>query len=206
MIGFVSLSRVYQVVVIASLLACTLLAPDGSLQAAHRASPRSLALRLTDMPPGFVQTLSRAYSNAQAAKIDHMSVRTLEKKGRLASYESAFHQPSLFGIINVDDTVAEFKSVGGAHWDYLRIARNATRSSAHAPHFQAISVGRLGSESIGFTYQQKAGRIPLTVDIILFRRSVYRVSVLVGGLTGSFTVDQAIHYAKIIDHRISKLS
>jgi hypothetical protein len=199
-------SPVSRLISIAALVAMSLLATSRPIQAAQRVSPRSLALRLTDMPPGFVQTVSRVYSNAQAAKTDHISVRTLVKKGRLTSYESAFHQPTLFGIINVDDTVAEFKSAGGAHWDYLRIARNAVRSSGHSPHIHAMSVGRLGNESIGYTYQEKAGRIPLTVDILLFRRSEYRVSVLVGGLTGSYTVNQAIHYAGVIDRRISKPS
>jgi hypothetical protein len=168
--------------------------------AAHRASPKDLGLRLSDLPVGFTQTKGRFYTNAQAAPGDHVSVATLNRRGRLLSYESEFQRSALVGIVQVNGTLVAFKSSTGAHWDYARVVANARNSH----QMREMSAASVGSERAGFTYTKTANRVSITVDVILFRRKSYGAEIGVAGVTGTFTADQAATLAIVVDRRIQK--
>lgn len=99
------------------------------------------------------------------------------------------------------DPVLAFRSSAGANWQ-LHYSANAARTAYNGARFQPMSVGRIGTEDVGYQWTGKYKGEDLTFFIVAFDREIY--AVLVGGasLANAAPPDAVINLAHVIDARI----
>lgn len=145
----------------------------GPSHAARFTSPKSLVLGLHDVSAAFGINFRQAgaavVSNAAVATAESVTVGTINRIGRITGYETSFFARAGAGVLTLDDYVGAYRSVAGAHWQYVKyISQN--RPPAHAKRI-SLSVNGVGNEVRGYIFSTSvAGN---EVGSIYFRRGKY---------------------------------
>lgn len=163
-------------------------------------SPKQIVLRSSEIPMGFKQTKGHFISNTQDAKTSHVSVGTLNRKGRITAYEEEFDRAAARGMTLIENEVDVFKSSSGAHWEYSRSLANL-RHQIGKSKLHPMSIGHIGDQSIAFTVREKSGGTNVTLVLVAFRHGQYDSEVTIGGTTGTFSPQPAVRYLQIVDGR-----
>src|SRR5947209_6921894 len=126
-------------------------------EAAQPVSPKALALKLSDLPGGYRQTSAKLISNKQAAKESHVSLATLNKKGRIAAYDVSFARATASGkpsgIIDLDDSAVTFKAESGARWGYTFARRAVVKAFQPKRNYRVLPAAGLGDQRAAFSYE-----------------------------------------------------
>ena len=169
----------------------------------HATSLGSLNLRLFDLPRGFTLTDHHVWNNAAAAKLDHTTVAELNRRGRINSVENVFKSRlPIQGMINVDASIASYRSGSGAHWIFLRNAHSLKGAKESGHPLVSMPIARIGNESAGFTVDFILGSFHYTADLVSFRQGSHFFDMQVVGLQHLYKPAQVDHLALIVDKRI----
>jgi hypothetical protein len=160
-----------------------------------KSSVKALALRTSDLPSGFTSAGSRYYSAAQVVNGTKLTESTLQGHGWITTYEVRYVRGTFKGMTNIINDVIAYKTAAGAHWGTAYAVSTITG-------VKRLPVTGLGDESHGFTATQAGGGQTFTVDIIAFRRGAIAVTFTTAGLKGTYTPDQVIRLARLVDRRI----
>ncbi|MBV9282147.1 MAG: hypothetical protein JOZ41_18865 [Chloroflexi bacterium] len=190
-------------IVAAALLAVGLL-PFGAMGHARAATPlSSLALRKSDMPPGYRQTAARSATIQSEAKDNKVSVTMLRSHGWQGSYNTTFETKTYGAAAEIDSGVERFKSARGAAWYYNLGVRQITRDAPHATWFPVHGVGET---AFGFKISETLHRVPVAAVSIGFRRGSY-LGVAIVSVAGSRVMPPMMAaeiYARIVDARLKR--
>jgi hypothetical protein len=173
-------------------------------QAVLPTSPQALVLRPGDLPRAFTLTASRPISTGELATAFHLQTATLSRSGCTYTYETSFARHGYTGIIGVQDFVTQCKSAAGAHWYYGQVVNTENHTRATRGHFEQFPVGYIGDERTGYVYTITEQYVTVMAHITLFRRGPYVAQVLALSGEGGLLPGQAVHFAQIIDQRISQ--
>lgn len=181
-------------------------AQAGSIRASTTSTLKRLVLNARDFPSGYRQTRLALVTNAESALSNHDNKALLDRKGRVASFETAFAHPSKKGAMGVLDGVTAYKSPAGAAWDYGRQTRTIAAQLARAPkqyHAVEFRVAGIGRRAIGFQTLDFSQKTPLTDIGILFTSKRYWASVLTIAPAKVYTRASVEHLARTIASRIA---
>lgn len=194
-----------------------------STQAGHPTDPKAFALRLSDVPRGFVLDSARYWRNKQAASRDHLPVSAYDSHGRIRSYENTFtpslalDEPPTGGLQRAASEVVEYQDTRGAHWDWLRMrnvwrhatAMGSTTLGANAGEagrpvpFKAIAAPRVGDESAAFSVTWGGDEFAYTTTVVVFRRGKYVATATAIGIVDQVPPRRAVSMARTVDRRIA---
>jgi hypothetical protein len=207
----------------ALLLGLCLLLLDASMSAAQSNPPlRSLALRLSDLPPYTTADSARVWTNAQAAKRDHVPVATYNQRGRILSYQDSFERHVINGseptwLLHTDSEITAFRGAAGARWYFGRVSAAMKRSyvtstnnlGANAGqtgirvYFHTLAVPPLGNRRIGLTVNSGGDEMGFTTRVLIFQRNRYVVFLRVRGLLDQTILSKVVAIGRRIDSRVA---
>jgi hypothetical protein len=199
------MSRPRNVCAVAAVTLAVLVAV-GSALAAGRPDPKSMALRLSDLPPhlALVRKESGRYDAARAAATDNVAASVFRTHGYVSGYElDAVRRGSLrsdvaAGLFQIISAVSLWQSAAGARWSLAR-----TVSSSRAHRFQALPAGRrIGAESHLYSYTLRNGTYSFRVYALGWRDGRARGTVLVAGRRSAATAREAVRLARTQEGRI----
>jgi hypothetical protein len=185
-----------------SFLAAAILTAVTSIPAtlALAASARDITLRPSDLPAGFHQTTAQSVSNAQMAQKTGVPKAQFDQHGRITGYDTDYTTAAAVGskaYAGVGSKAYSYTTASGAHWDFTKAV------TADLTKGRRVAVARVGEESTALTAVQKSGKTSYTIDLIIFRRGATDMTVVVIAATGHVTINDALHYARIVDARAS---
>src|SRR5947209_20362507 len=81
-------------------------------------SLQQLALRLSDFPKATILDTRRTWTNAQAARRDHVAVALYDRHGRQASYSETFERHIMNGseptwLLSADTEITQYRNDAG---------------------------------------------------------------------------------------------
>lgn len=169
-----------------------------------RLSPKSLALQLSDLPPGFIKDSESFVSN--------------DRGGSTMSYSVVYGRPFFLGMLGVRSSVGAYISPRTAHQAYSRATRMlGTLSSNDMPSsllhslkglrivsVQQMSVTPIGDEYIGYLMDFKADQINLSAPLIIFRQGPYIATILTYGISNTFDPSTASGFAQSVSRHIAQ--
>jgi len=171
------------------------------LAAAPAGKDVNLALRRSDLPSGYSLSYARRWGNGAAATRDSLPVAVYRQHGRIVSYETAYQQKGMLGLLAVDDSVASYATPDGAHWVLRRNQTETLHRRYHGKLYHQVAMRRVGDESYAYAVVARVHGYLYTLNIILFRQGSYMGYLLGGGLTGSFKLSQLVHLAQTMAGR-----
>jgi hypothetical protein len=185
----------YRSAMVAMLLA-TLTAVPSTLALA--ASAKDITLKRSDLPAGFHQTTSRSVSNAQTAQKTGVPRAQFDQHGRITGYDTDFTTAATVGAkayVGVGSRAYTYKMASGAHWDFTKaVAVNSAKG-------KRVAIARVGEESTALTAVQTYGKTSYTIALVIFRRGATDMTVVVIAGPGHNAVNDALHYARVMDAR-----
>ena len=155
------------------------------------------------MPTGFKVDKSYAVPLAKAAKEGEYKVDQLKHWGYVRGFEADFSRDvslsSLVkGAIDVESTASAYKSTAGAHASFAFSAKACGKAPA-----TELSVGaKIGDEAVLCGVVKKSNGYKFQTYALIWRRRTFKEAVLIVGLKGATSPDQAVHLAKIQDRRM----
>jgi hypothetical protein len=171
--------------------------PSSSVHAATYVSPRVVAIKLSDLPKGFKQSVSAFISNAGMSGLTHLPTTEFDNRGRITGYQAIFVRKATHGYFSLVSDVYVYKSVAGARWDYARGVRHDLAAG------KRVSSPVVGAESTALVAHLKSAGGPLTVYVVDFYLGSISAAIGVAGYAGrGVRVSDAYNYAQIVDGRI----
>ena len=165
--------------------------------------PRSLGLRLQDLPAGFRVKSASVDSAAAAVKEGGVSLAELKSWGYVTGYFAVFDRDvslsnALTGAIAIESTASVYRTKPGVE---KSLASSA--AACNKPPAQELSVGaRIGDEAHLCSVVKKSGGYTLQTYVVLWRRGDLKASVLITGIKGGVSADQAVSLARVQDKRM----
>lgn len=167
--------------------------------------PKTMVLQLQDLPTGFQTAPGSGYKSLTAAAKESSNVSAAQYK--VWGYVTGFD-----GDFSKNGSVADLMSGAGEILSSVSVYRtsagsaNSLASTVKAcsrPPFHELSLGvRIGDEAHLCTAVQTSGGVKAQVYAIAWRRGRIRASILVSGLEGSTSPNEAVALAKRQDSRI----
>jgi hypothetical protein len=173
----------------------------GSAMAAS--NPKTLVLKLQDMPTGFKLGKSYAVPIAKAARGDHLPVKELKHWGYLRGFEADFTRnvslsDLVKGAIDIDSSVSAYKSSAGARASFAFSSKSCGK-----PPTTKLSVGaKIGDDAVLCAFVRKSKGYKVETYALVWQRGALKAAVIIAGLKGGTSPDQAVHLAKIQDRRM----
>jgi hypothetical protein len=132
--------------------------------------------------------------NKTQAGFVHLKATLLTKQGRTSGFMREYlkRKPT---VIEVTSLVSQYKSTGGARWEYLQNKTLYLKSS------KQVSAPRFGAESYAFLERTGQGNLRDDIFGVAFHNHTYDVTVTVLGPTGKVSLSEALHYAGIVAKR-----
>ena len=122
----------------------------------------------------------------------HFPKAQFDQHGRIGGYEQQFS-----GATNVFANIYRYKTSAGALWDY-------TESVAHdSKTAHKIAAPHVGDATVGFTATGTSAGKKLAVYVVDFHHGNYDVTVGVIAGVGKVRLSDAVHYARILNARIT---
>jgi hypothetical protein len=165
--------------------------------------PKNMVLRLQDMPTGFELTTSHYTSVTAAAKSSSVSVAQYKAWGYLTAYESDFSKKGsisdlLSSASQITSSVTVYRTATGAGKSLASSVASCNKSP-----FKELSVGaKIGDEAHLCSATHTSGSVTGQVYAVLWRRGRLKAAVLVAGVAGGTSPDQAVRLAKVQDKRM----
>jgi hypothetical protein len=177
-------------------ISCT----GSTLAAGPTLMARTFVLKSSDVSPAFSSKSNfiRPLSLADAMSRYRVTVATLKRKGLVGGYESSFTRPfnpshTPKGPYGVVDDVTQFSSPSGAHWLYQRLKKSSDLT-------KPVSVPAFGDERVAVDTGVLKGSRSASIT---FRHGDFVVTVSTSSVGTSDPLPNAVHYARIIDHRLT---
>lgn len=154
-------------------------------------SSKAVALSLRDVPAGFTQKKAQSETLAQISKAMSTDSHLMKNAGFTSGYETAFQAPQpktqaglkkLKGLIYVDDQISAYRTTAGAHSIYDAERRGAL-SDARLKKYHMMSFGKIGDESVGYSYSTSFSGVPVTIDALAFRSGRYVAILATAGVS-----------------------
>jgi hypothetical protein len=161
--------------------------------------PSELVLKLEDMPTGFSLNESRNMTYGETRYT--MNSGDVEWPPLASGWKTGYtvfltKQEEFVGVINNDFIFPA---------DKISDVMKASKKEAEDLGMSFISVPKIGDESFGYKEVRSVFALQMVRYTIEFRkRDVYEV-IVVGGLGGQASADDAVKYAQTLERRISVL-
>jgi hypothetical protein len=173
----------------------------GTSAAARRPDPKTLVLRLQDLPAGFGVQTTTNYTIQGAASDGGVSVAQLRRWGYVAAYEADFARvaqvpqtaPGVFGVYSFAST---FASPSGARSQWARRAQGCEHHKALALSARIGDATRLCSGTTTV-----ASRVVQAYFVIWTHKNAFE-SLVAYGNRGRVAPTQALALAKLQDARM----
>jgi hypothetical protein len=172
----------------------------GAMAATHSVSAGTFVLKKSDVPRTFTSKTNYTRSIAvQDAPVRYgVKLKTLTREGRVDGFESAFSRPykgkkTPDGLYGVADEVTQFTSTSGAQWFFSHV-----KKAAYPGHTEVIPT--IGNDRVAETTRPLKGS---RTARITFRHGDFVVTVTTTYLGTADPLPDALHYAQIIDHRLT---
>lgn len=186
--------------------------------------PRSLCLRVGDLPRGTTAGTALILSNRQAGARDGVPPPEYDRQGRLTGFSIDFFRAAINGIgyswfVRADCRVSEYRSWVGAHWEYLRdralVAIGAvpgtttagadtdTGLASFSYRYRRVAAPAVGNERTAFTADSAADEFAYTTRAYVFRRGATVAIVHVMGLQ-HFRPWRADRLVALVDRRVAQ--
>lgn len=188
---------------IRALLAATIAAAltgGAALASSHAPSSKTFVLKRSDVPASFTSKIDAvsAVSLADAASRYSLTAAAFTRQGRVDGYQSQFSRPYVKGktspgFYGVADDVTQFKSTSGAHWFFGRMKKSAASETP-------ADVPAIGDEQVASDPKALKG---IRSAWITFRHGSFVVTVTASYLGTHDALSKAVHYARLIDHRMT---
>lgn len=185
----------------AGLTAAVLLTSAPAAGLAASPAPRSLVLKVSDLPAGFVKTQGRDLPNAEMIKQRVLSAAGVRSFSRLLGYGENFRRAGATGLLMVQSEVVQFGQIAGAHRYYLRIVRNNQTNARRQPKFHLLHTTRVGDESTTFSYGLAGGGGGVITGLVS-HRGKYLSDTLTFSAGSQYRPERIIDLGKIVDVRI----
>jgi hypothetical protein len=165
--------------------------------------PKGLVLRLQDMPTGFKVKSASVKSAAAAVKEGGVTLAELKSWGYVTGYEADFDRDvslsnALTGPIEINSSASVYRTKQG-------VARSLASSAAvcNKRPYEELSVGaKIGDEAHLCSATSKANGYTYQTYAVLWRRGVMKAAVIVAGIKGGVSPEQAVALAKLQDKRM----
>jgi|GEM_PF-6179524 len=182
-------------------MAIAVLALVGTSAAATRPDPRTLVLRLHDLPSGFGVQTTTNYTIQAAAGEEGVTVAQLRAWGYVAAYEADFARvvqvpKTARGIFGVYSFASAFASPEGAHSQWAQRAKSCKRRKVPALSTKIGDATQLCSATITV-----AGRAVQAYFVFWTHGNVFETLVAYGN-RGRVSPTQALALAKLQDARM----
>jgi hypothetical protein len=160
---------------------------------ASRPDPKHLVLQLADLPTGFSVKKAHYESIAQAAKDDSTPLSTFKQYGYVVGYEAEYTRDA----IEIDSVVAIYRDKAGPSWG-LQKTGDACRE-----HGKLLSVGaRIGDDAVLCSVASTSGVTHVQAYALSWRDRRFRGTVLLAGIAGGVSPNQAVKLAKLQQARM----
>lgn len=162
--------------------------------------PKTLVLRLSDVPAGFERTTGSHVSNAQAARAGGLPLSRYVGWGRIDGYVVKFSRKAFAGsvrngVLGIDSTATLYRAASGAHSAFIRWAATAAESSQGK--ITPVVVGtRLGDESRAFRVETTNGGVHTLEFVVGWRAGRFDGVVTTSGTAGRLDSQSAFDLAK----------
>lgn len=193
-------SKSVRLLITSTVVALTFVAASG---AAPAPDPRSLALRLPDLPAGFKVKSASVKSAAAAVKEGGVSLAELKSWGYVTGYFAVFDRDvglsdALTGAIAIESTASVYRTKPG-----VKKSLASSAAACSKPPARELPVGaRIGDEAHLCSVVKKSGGYTFQSYVVLWRRGDLKASVLITGIKGGVSPDQAVSLARVQDKRM----
>lgn len=181
-----------------------------------------LALRLSDFPKATILDTRRTWTNAQAARRDHVAVSLYDRHGRQLSYSEAFERHIMNGseptwLLAADTEITRYRNDASAGWGYAHLVAsqrhafvfsannlgaNAGQTQIRA-YYHPTSVPRIGDQDSASSVDSGGDEVAFTRRVVIFRHGRYVVWLRVMGLVDNVALWRVVNLARTVDHRIA---
>ena len=168
------------------------------------ATLQTLSLQPGNVPAGFFPSRSSGITMANFAREEHVPSSLLRRSGYVGAFDAYFVRSGAQGITALDNTIAAFKTAGGARQGYESWARSMRSAMLQLGRGSAgsLSAPGLGDQESGSVSQMKVNKNgSLTADLLMFRRGAYVSSLIVVG-RAHLNRNSLVGLARIIDRRL----
>ena len=177
--------------VLRSLILFTLV---GATMGAGAPSPKSVELTTADVPAGYSLLLGLKLDVTLWSERYRLPTSQVTKHGFRSAYDQDFSTKS--DVRDVDAAVSQYSTVAGAQWEYKHII------SADPELKATISAPSVGMQSVAWRGTGSSARSKPTYDVA-FRQGTFDNVIAVTSPQHALTVNDAIHYARLIAKRES---
>jgi hypothetical protein len=172
---------------------------------ATNSDPKKMVLQLQDLPTGFQTAADSGYKSLTAAakKSSNVSAAQYKAWGYVIGYEADYVRNGSLadlssGGVGLVSSASVYRTSAGAEKSLASSAKVCSQSS-----FSELSVGaKIGNEVHLCVAVRKGGGVTAQVYTVMWRRGRIKATVLLGGLKGSASPEQAVALAKRQDSRI----
>lgn len=167
--------------------------------------PKTMVLRLSDLPAGFGLKRGFYADNARAAReTAAASLADYNRWGRINGYEAEYAREGIAGIGQVNSAASTYKAAGGARDSLRRSFAQAAKPSPGGLRFKRLSAGgRIGHEVRVYSTTYKSEGLSVTLVTVLWRYGTVRASIYAGGLRGTVDVAEVVRLAKRQQSRVA---
>jgi hypothetical protein len=171
-----------------------------ALAAGPKLTAKTFILKSSDVSSAFTSKSNfiRPITIGDAVTRYRVKASTLKREGLVGGYESSFTRPfnpshTPKGPYGVVDDVTQFSSSSGAHWLYLRLQKTVAQS-------KPATVPALGDERVAVDTGVLKGARSASIT---FRHGSFVVTVSTSSVGTTDPLPDAVHYAQIVDHRLT---
>lgn len=154
------------------------------------AALQSVSLRPADMPGNYHKIVMGKQSDVELVTTK-LSAKVYSRHGRLSGYMAEF--APRHSLPTVASLAVRYRTSAGAHWEVQNV-----RSYEHA---NGVSVPGVGQEWFAYVLHSGTKKNRLDLYGIAFREGPFAIEITEAGRPGSVTVNDVLHYARVVDAR-----
>jgi len=163
-----------------------------------------LGLQPSDVPRGFVQTVSQPFPNNVASKAVKASPDFYDKLGRVGGYRTAYRRRLALRLFYLDSYISEFRTRADAQRFQVIDAKGIIRFTGYGAYFKPLPPVQLGDRARAYSVTYSGRGRKYTVIVLYFRRGVLAAALDAQGFAGTFTLAQVVPLGRIIDMRFRR--
>jgi hypothetical protein len=160
-----------------------------------------MVLRLKDLPPGFVQTVSRSWTPRELSRQGTWTLKQLRQWGYIGGYEAEFTR-DLTGPnpTQISSDAGVYSTVAGARRS-LRENASASRRGLWRP--LELST-KIGDQAVLSTLVTTLRGGIARVFFLVWRQGRYKGSITLSGVEGQVAIPTAVSLAKTQERRMRR--
>jgi len=173
--------------------------PLSSASSPDDARWKLLGLQPSDVPSGFVQTVSQPFPNKVASKAVNASPDFYDKLGRVGGYHTAYRRRLAVKLFYLDSYISAFRTQADAQRLQAIDAKGIIRFTGYGAYFKPLPAVQLGDRARAYSVTYPGRGRTYTVIVLYLRRGVLAAALDAQGFAGTFTLAQVVALGRIVD-------